>query len=39
MEMESTTRNFLCRMSWNCGGVRVAVVGFADVDEVVAVEG
>ena len=39
VEMESTMRNFLCRMSWSSGGVRVAVVWLADVDEVVAVEG
>ena len=39
VEMESTMRNFLCRMSWNSGGFRVAVVWLADVDEVVAVEG
>lgn len=38
MEVESTMRNFLCRMSWNSGGVRVAVVGFTDVDEEVALE-
>ena len=39
MEMESTMRNFLCRMSCSSGGVRVAVVWLDDVDEVVAVEG
>ena len=39
MEMESPTRNFLCRMSWSSGGVCVVVVWLADVDEVVALLG
>ena len=39
MEVESTMRNFLCRMSWNSGGFRVAVVWLVDIDEVVVLEG
>ena len=37
--MESTMRNLLSRMSWNSGEARAAVVGLADVAEVVALEG
>ena len=37
--MESTMRNLLSRMSWNSGVARAAVVGLADVAEVVALEG
>ena len=37
--MESTTRNLLSGMSWNSGVARAAVVGLADVAEVVALEG